>query len=264
MAQIEKSGDRFVIVAHEDDMVTHFAKELQNGCDAEDIIKLNESNPVCAGVTKKTSFKKGTVVWLPAAACVAYLDSATFVKAEAEASSAAADASAKVAKAEAEAEAAKAEATAAKAEAAASKAEVEALKAAAEEAKGAPTATAATGSKHQSRTIPDEHQPRTIPDASAIAARLAQLDETAKVKQAEADCSRKYISDPSAPASALHAVKTALQEAEAALARCGTMKRTLQQAVSEHGNAEEAEKAAKQRRGSAEMALAEAYEQCAE
>ena len=254
---------RHQILAEENATINQIAKELD--CPPEEIVKVNEDNPGPAREAtigkKATKFKNGTVVWLPNAACIAYLANYRAAKAEADAKDqvAKADAEAETAKADAakakaevatttaEAEAAKAEAAEAKAEAEAAKAEAAALKQAAAEATAATeTATAAAGPKHVSR----------VPGPAVVEERLTQL--AAEVQQASADAEQTQAQkDRNAAIPGIDdVIKYHVDKGRTLTA----MKRNLKEALEADGLAAEQEHAAKQRRQTTQQELMQMYD----
>ena len=260
-------GDYYVLVAKENETIGQMAKELDRGCSPEELIEFNAKNLPC--LTSKSKFRTGCEVRLPTLSCAYYLADARVAKAETEAEARVGDAhremevaKAEAANAKAEAANAKAEAANAKAEAAAAKAEAKALKGASEQATTSSEATtAAVGSKHQPRR-PAEAE---VPNASAIAARLTQLDDAVSKEQAKFSQGRAQIDavrdGPLASAVALMIpeMESALQKVREELERRDGIKRALLQAQQEHHAATEAEQVVKRRRLSAQTALMAAW-----
>ena len=146
----------------------------------------------------------------------------------------------------------------------------EALKEAAEQATTSPEATtAAVGSKHQPRRPAEAEVEAEVeeeaPNASAVAARLTQLDDAVSKEQANFSQARAQIDAvrdgplASAVARIIPEMETALQKVREELERCDGIKRALQQAQQEHHAATEAEKVVKRRRLSAQTALMAAW-----
>lgn len=257
--------------AKENETPSRIAKELEHGCTAEEIIELNQSNPMCTHLERASKFKAGCQVWLPERCSRAYLCAAKVARAEAQGR-------AKVSEVEAEAEAARAEAAVAKAEAikahtdaAAAREEADALKAAVAEARAASEArTAAAGPRQQQRRPPDavgvaaedEAEREAPPGASAVEERLTQLDEEVAATEAEERELMETIETMRAKpllAAALPPLEATLSEKRGQLTRRRTEKRTLQEALSEDTVAAEAEHAAKQRRQISQGKLAAAW-----
>jgi hypothetical protein len=268
-------GDYYVLVAKENETIGHMAKELDRGCSPEELIEFNAKNLPC--LTSKSKFRAGCEVRLPTLSCAYYLADARVAKAETEAEARVGDAhremevaKAEAANAKAEAANAKAEAANAKAEAAAAKAEAKALKGASEQATTSSEATtAAVGSKHQPRRPAEAEVEADVedeaPNASAMVARLTQLDDAVSKEQAKFSQGRAQIDavrdGPLASAVALMIpeMESALQKVREELERRDGIKRALLQAQQEHHAATEAEQVVKRRRLSAQTALMAAW-----
>ena len=103
------------------------------------------------------------------------------------------------------------------------------------------------------------------PNASAVAARLTQLDDAVSKEQANFSQARAQIDAvrdgplASAVARIIPEMETALQKVREELERCDGIKRALQQAQQEHHAATEAEQVVKRRRLSAQTALMAAW-----
>jgi hypothetical protein len=242
-------GDYYVLVAKENETICHMAKELDRGCSPEELIRFNVHPPQPC-LTSKSKFRAGCEVRLPTRICASYLPDARVAKAAA---------------ANAKAEAAKA-----KAEAAAAKAEAKALMGASKQATTSSEATtAAVGSKHQPRRPAEAEVEADVedeaPNASAMAARLTQLDDAVSKEQAKFSQGRAQIDavrdGPLASAVALMIpeMESALQKVREELERRDGIKRALLQAQQEHHAATVAEQVVKRRRLSAQTALMAAW-----